>query len=470
MNKRYKTCLIGGAIDDEPDLYEYLKQQVKALRTFHGISLDDGYQNAPLKVASITSAEKNYATGVAKFAKKHKPTFEAHGFDIHHVTAHIDNYKTHTDLTTQKGQRNANLLQEADIIYFHGGNQVRYARTWLNDDGSYNALMKIIVNQLKAGTLIAGASAGATIQGALMFGKGLYDRGTGSNYGIMYFNKVGLASKTIADGGISGSDFTDRRPNTNTLEGQMQFCQNGGVMPGFGLLPDYILIDTHFGERARLGRLISAMQSTRCAIGIGIDESGGCVTIDSDYAKKPPSFQAFAAGGGGVYIISWTKHTVYHYDQQGFLYLKGLRLDYVSEGDRFDYDYHEGITIHSAKHHTVRPSRSEPLTKQDLLKPYEVFRLMVNLIEQKNVRSYNTARLTTHSSKDLYPQQVDFHFSFYQNRNTFGFYNQQSRYQDSELKIDSITIQNVNIDIMPVYLGRHTPLSDNHNENESTFL
>ncbi len=58
-----------------------------------------------------------------------------------HLTVHIDNYKTASDLNTLEGQRNLDLIKNADVVYFNGGDQARHVRSWLYDNNSNNALL-----------------------------------------------------------------------------------------------------------------------------------------------------------------------------------------------------------------------------------------------------------------------------------------------------------------------------------------
>jgi len=59
----------------------------------------------------------------------------------------------------------------ADIIFFNGGDQSYHARTWLNEDGTYNDLMIIIVKRAKLNEVVlAGTSSGTMIMPKQTFG------------------------------------------------------------------------------------------------------------------------------------------------------------------------------------------------------------------------------------------------------------------------------------------------------------
>jgi cyanophycinase len=64
--------------------------------------------------------------------------FRLYGFSTKHVSAHIDNYRRTTDLNNADGQYNLEIIRQADVLFFNGGDQSRHARTWLNNDGTRN--------------------------------------------------------------------------------------------------------------------------------------------------------------------------------------------------------------------------------------------------------------------------------------------------------------------------------------------
>jgi len=61
-----------------------------------------------------------------------------------HLTIHRDNYHIHGNVSTPEGAVNLEILQQADIIFFNGGDQSRHVRTWLNDSGHHSPLLVIV--------------------------------------------------------------------------------------------------------------------------------------------------------------------------------------------------------------------------------------------------------------------------------------------------------------------------------------
>jgi cyanophycinase-like exopeptidase len=101
----------------------------------------------------------------------YKSLFIKYGFFPVPLYNHIDTYRTNSNISTQIGKQNLEYLQLADVIFFNGGDQARHARCWLNDDGTYNALMSVAYQRAKLNQVIlAGTSAGTMIMSNQTFG------------------------------------------------------------------------------------------------------------------------------------------------------------------------------------------------------------------------------------------------------------------------------------------------------------
>lgn len=61
-----------------------------------------------------------------------------------HISVQIDNYKQATNFFTVEGTHNWEMLVDADVIYFNGGDQSRHMRCWFNDDGLPNPFFSVI--------------------------------------------------------------------------------------------------------------------------------------------------------------------------------------------------------------------------------------------------------------------------------------------------------------------------------------
>ena len=139
--------------------------------------------------------------------------FNKYGCAPKHVTVHRDNYQTTTDLSTAAGQFNFNLLQQADIIFFDGGDQIRHSRCWLTDEGKPIPMFKLILDRALADSVILGG----TSAGTMIWSNPAY--GGGSSFGHLYFSDLmGLAPKKISDGAVNGTGLHDTRNGTSGLQ------------------------------------------------------------------------------------------------------------------------------------------------------------------------------------------------------------------------------------------------------------
>jgi cyanophycinase len=101
------------------------------------------------------------------------------------------------------------------------------------------------------------------------------------------------------------------------------------LAPGLGLLPG-IIIDQHFAQRGRMGRLIAAVAHNPRCLGIGIDEDT-CVIFEGDRKLQ-------ILGSGAVYIVDGQSLTFTNAaeNQQGKLSAYGIIVHLLGEQDQFD--------------------------------------------------------------------------------------------------------------------------------------
>ncbi|MFC4638164.1 cyanophycinase [Deinococcus hohokamensis] len=114
------------------------------------------------------------------------------------------------------------------------------------------------------------------------------------------------------------------------------------MAPGLGLVRG-VIIDQHFAERGRMGRLLGAVAQNPRVLGIGIDENTAMVV-------QGEQFQVI--GAGGVYVAdgSGVTHSNVAEARRGdTLSLHGVRLHVLSDGDRFDLRLREAIPASGAE-------------------------------------------------------------------------------------------------------------------------
>lgn len=131
------------------------------------------------------------------------------------------------DRAAAQDEAAARRVEEADALFFTGGDQLRI--TSLLGGTRVDAAVRA---RWQAGAPLAGTSAGASALSGTM---------------------------------IVGGDG-DATPALNTIQ----------MAPGLGLLPNTV-IDQHFAQRGRIGRLLSALAQNPAVLGIGVDEDTAVV-------------------------------------------------------------------------------------------------------------------------------------------------------------------------------------------------
>lgn len=190
---------IGGAEDKEGAM------------TVHRRVLDESC-GASARVCVITSATAEPAAAKERYEAVYKK------LGVENCTVlHIDSR------TMANSDAVAAVLENADVVFFSGGDQMRLTQAMAG-----TRAFDVIAEKYAAGTLvIAGTSAGAAAASSLM---------------------------------VCGGD-----PEKSMQKGEVQ------MTAGFGLLQGAV-IDTHFSERNRLPRLFNAVATHPATLGIGVDE------------------------------------------------------------------------------------------------------------------------------------------------------------------------------------------------------
>src|SRR5215207_7815006 len=185
------------------------------------------------------------------------------------------------------------LLGQASGIFITGGDQARLVELLI---GTH--VMECIRMRNADGAVVAGTSAGASILPALMMAGGT---------GIGGDSNGASARKGMVD-----------------------------VVAGFGLLQDMI-IDQHFSQRGRMGRLLSVFAGTPGLIGIGLDEDTA-VLIDREGTLE-------ALGSNMVTIVEGRNTISDYFDREEgeVLTITGSSLHVLAGGRRFDVDARQAI-------------------------------------------------------------------------------------------------------------------------------
>ncbi|BAY22618.1 cyanophycinase [Calothrix sp. NIES-2100] len=121
-------------------------------------------------------------------------------------------------------------------------------------------------------------------------------------------------------------------PDTMIIEGDSETNPRIEIVdigPGMGFLPG-VIIDQHFSQRGRLGRLISALLQEPADLGFGIDENTAMVVTDN---------QIEVVGEGAVTIVDESDATHNNIDEilkDEALAIFGAKLHILPNGYKFD--------------------------------------------------------------------------------------------------------------------------------------
>jgi cyanophycinase len=101
------------------------------------------------------------------------------------------------------------------------------------------------------------------------------------------------------------------------------------LVPGLGLL-DQVIVDQHFAQRGRMGRLVAGVVENPRLMGVGIDENTGLIWNGSSFR---------AIGSGAVYVVDGrqvTRSNLGEARAQTAISAFDIRLHVLSAGDCFD--------------------------------------------------------------------------------------------------------------------------------------
>jgi cyanophycinase len=174
------------------------------------------------------------------------------------------------------------ILDDATAVFFTGGDQMKIT-SQIGDTPIFRRLQEIYDD----GGLIAGTSAGAAVMSETMMVTG----GDGESH-------------------IVGDSVR--------------------MAPGLGFIGG-VIVDQHFMERGRVGRLIGAVAQNPKNLGIGIDEDTAIVV------ERGNGF--YVLGAGAVYVIDGSEVTYSNIAEEAMmktLSIYDVRMHVLSQGDRFD--------------------------------------------------------------------------------------------------------------------------------------
>lgn len=192
--------------------------------------------------------------------------------------------ETHQDALSEEKLA---ILDKAKCIFFTGGDQVK-----ITSKIGGTPVMSKIADIYKKGGIVAGTSAGAAIMGKIML--------------------------------VGGEN------------GESHKVGNWMMAPGLGFI-DNIIVDQHFAQRGRIGRLLGAVALNPGVIGVGIDE-------DTSIIIKDGAFKVL--GTNAVYVIDGRYVTTTNVSEaaaENTMSMHDIRLHILAEGQGFNLNSREVI-------------------------------------------------------------------------------------------------------------------------------
>jgi len=241
MSIKGKLIIVGGGINTAQNIPSHLPQEK--------VNEDDFYQNGILKkIIEESKLKENSRIEIVTTASQ-SPKIAAESYIRAFKLLNAHNVE-HLDINTRADALNIDFLKrldEADVVLFSGGDQLRLTSTI----GGKPFQQKLLQKYYHEEFIYAGTSAGAAAASSSMIYQG---------------------------------DSVDA-----LLKGAVE------MNSGLGLI-DSIIVDTHFIQRGRIGRLFQAVTGNPMKIGIGLSEDTGLIISDNNNTMR-------AIGSGSVILV-----------------------------------------------------------------------------------------------------------------------------------------------------------------------
>lgn len=148
-----------------------------------------------------------------------------------------------------------------------------------------------------------------------------------------FFDTIAIAGTSAGAMAMSETMISQGSSSEALRKGEIDFCS------GFGFINNMI-IDTHFVQRGRIGRLFQAIASNPGSLGVGLGEDSGLLITQGDIKE--------VIGSGLIVIVdgTWIRHTNIASIENGELIsIENLNVHVLVPGD--SYIFSERRIIHT---------------------------------------------------------------------------------------------------------------------------
>ncbi len=300
-----------------------------------------------------------------------------------------------------RDKRLARTVRACTGIWFTGGDQMRTMAALTGPDGNPTPVLDAVWEVYNRGGVIGGSSAGAAIMSEVMIGNG---------------SSMGALQKGI---------ITDNGPDNEETDALL-------MSRGMGFFPEGI-VDQHFNQRARIGRLVVALMNSRdkFSLAFGVDENTALIYSAADRSIE-------AAGVHGITLVDASQAAIVY--RKGLPDITNLSLSYLEHGDKLQLGGKELIPAAGKKptrgneyYNRENPAQGGVLsangaTLRDVI--------TINLIDNKAVEVVSNLSFTSGDQA--------YRLTFTKKPESQGFYRENDREEDE------YTVSDIRFDITPV--------------------
>jgi len=298
-------------------------------------------------------------------------------------------------------KRLARTIRGCTGVWFTGGDQMRTMMALTLPDGGRTPVLEAVWEVYNKGGVIGGSSAGAAIMSEIMIGNG------------------------TSMGALQQGIIRDNGPENEETDALL-------LSRGIGFFPEGI-VDQHFNQRARIGRLIVALMNSRekYQLAFGVDENTALIYTASDRRIQ-------VAGAAGLTIINAAETTFSQV--QGLPEITNLSVSYLENGDSYLVSTGELIPVAGKK--ATRGNeyykREHPAQAGILSANGSTLRdvITINLMDNKSAESVSNLNFTDSENAFL--------LTFTKKTSSQGFYFENAREEDE------YSVSDIRLDVSPV--------------------
>lgn len=286
------------------DFYQSLFKQLGA--TVSWLPINAAYQAALRDSAGVEAGCNNFP----QYLTKEQGSFQR-------ARVYPDLASEQKDFCLKGSAHAVKQIGKADAIFINGGDQSLTYKALKQPDGTDTPELAQIRSMLERGKLIlAGTSAGtAVLSGGSYLGQQTVMISNGQSAQALY--QGALAQPAPADGCEN-----DQSCGEGVDEKSLTYQASGLNLFPWGVL------DTHFSERGRQGRLLTLVAQTQASFGFGVDEATGLLVGFDD--KNPALVRFHVKGNNGVYLAERSANSQFKPSK-----LTEMTSHYFTNGDSF---------------------------------------------------------------------------------------------------------------------------------------